>query len=44
MKAGHLNGLIAKIREAQQELRAGKMVTRARLEDIQRELEALAGD
>jgi hypothetical protein len=43
-RVGHLNGLIAKIREAQQELRAGKMVTRARLDDIQREFEALAGD
>jgi hypothetical protein len=38
-----INVLIGKIRETRQELAAGKMVARTRLDDIQKEVDALAG-
>jgi hypothetical protein len=37
----NINGLIAKIREAQQDLHSGKMVTRTRLDEIQKEIDVL---
>ncbi|MGH7233393.1 MAG: hypothetical protein ACREJU_18835 [Nitrospiraceae bacterium] len=44
-KNGHIsdmNVLITKIRDTRQELAAGKMVARTRLDDIQKEVDALA--
>jgi hypothetical protein len=44
-KSGHtpdINTLIIKIRDTRQDLSAGKMVARTRLDDIQKEVDALA--
>ena len=41
-RAPDMNGLIMKIRNTRQELAAGKMVARTRLDDIQKEVDALA--
>jgi hypothetical protein len=38
----HIKALIFKIREAQQELHSGRQVTRTRLDEIQKEVDALA--
>ena len=38
-----LNQLIMKIRDTRQELASGKVVSRTRLDDIQKEVDALAG-